>query len=232
VYKCCEGDEDICFCCLKNPPNDKKCKDTLKKLEKAVEELERCMAPISQNAGIFTPTLDLGGRGIPVVANFLSAKQPFGEINYDRPVNCVNVLITTGRTCQTAAWDKWFAEDQRIKQKFKTDNEKCSAEQNACLEKGSPPELCNAFWNICLDNAQKEAKVKTEINNTEYEAETGFKAGDTIPQVEIPGARNPPWVDPPCHCCRKADAAYKDCVKKRDGLNNPQINSMLIGYPY
>jgi len=180
-------------------------------------------------AGIFTPTLDLGDRGIPVVANFLSAKQPFGEINYDRPVNCVNVLITTSRTCQNAAWEKWFAEDQRIKQKFKTDNEKCSAEHRACKD---PPELCNAYWNICLDNAQKEEKVKTEINNTEYEAETGYKAGDTIPQVEIPGARNPPWVDPPCHCCRKADQAYKDCVKKRDGLNNPQINSMLIGYPY
>jgi len=49
MYKCCdEGNPEICFCCSEKPPDDKKCKQILDNAEKAQEELDRCMAPVSQ----------------------------------------------------------------------------------------------------------------------------------------------------------------------------------------
>lgn len=175
-------------------------------------------------AGVFTPTPDLGDRGIPAVANFVSANTPFGEIDSGRPVNCVNVLITTGHNCRTNAWNTWFAEDQRIKSKLISDKLKCSAERYVCKDS---TETCNSSYNTCLDKAEAEAKTKTKINDTSYEGKTGETTGGT----PIEGANQSPWVRPPCSCCRKANDAYMAC-KFREALRKLDATNSTIGYPY
>ena len=181
-------------------------------------------------AGVSTPTPDFGDRSAPPVANFVDQTQNpedklivYKEIEI-RPVNCANVLIATSRTCQNEAWNTWFTEQQRIKAKFEADKLKCLADLYACKDS---KKTCDNIHLACLDNAKTEAETKTQINDTQYEEKTGETTGG----ASIPGAKQSPWVRPPCRCCRKTHNAYMAC-KFREALRKLDAKNSNVGYPY
>lgn len=134
--------------------------------------------------------IDVADTGIPDVSNLVSGNQPSKQINYDRPVNCVDVLIATSHNCRTAALETWLAEDKKIKSKLLSDKAECRRKRNICIENSGldNSQNCDTVCNACFDDAEAKAKSNTKNNDISYERKTGKTTGGT----EIPGGSRVP----------------------------------------
>ena len=165
--------------------------------------------------------IDLADTGIPDVSNLVSGNKPSKEIIYDRPVNCVDVLIGSSHNCRTAALETWLAEDKKIKSKLASDKAQCRKNRDICIDGAGQDnsENCDSICNACFARAEAEAEANTKINNTSYERKTGQTTGGTL----IPGGS--------CSCCDDALKAYLDC-RKSQGLKKLNVTNTPIVYPY
>jgi len=165
--------------------------------------------------------IDLADTGIPDVSNLVSGNKPSKEINYDRPVNCVDVLIGSSHNCRTAALETWLAEGKKIKSKLASDKAQCRTNRDICIETAEQDnsENCDSICNACFARAEAEAEANTKTNDTSYERKTGQTIGGTL----IPGGS--------CSCCDDALKAYLDC-RKSQGLKKLNVTNTPIVYPY